>query len=39
VFIATSSRQAICQRNEFAEKGDRSTTRVGHRQRGGRIPF
>ena len=34
VFIAITSRQAIFQRNQFAEKGDRSTTRVGHRQRG-----
>ncbi len=33
LFIAITSRLAIVWHNEFAEKGDRSTTRVGHRQR------
>jgi NAD(P)-dependent dehydrogenase (short-subunit alcohol dehydrogenase family) len=36
--IAITSRQTVFQRNQFAEKGDRSTNRVGDRPRRRRNP-
>jgi hypothetical protein len=39
VSIAITSRLPIFQRNQFAEKGDRSIIRVGDRPRRRRIPF